>query len=107
MSLEIFVTSKATDDAITIAEYLAEQASFNTSDRFLSATTQAYRQLADFPSMGSQRDYGPEFPGLRMWPVPKFRNYLIFYTATETQLRIERVLHGAQNIEQILNPPDH
>jgi hypothetical protein len=27
--------------------------------------------------MSSLRDYGLEFTGLRMWPVPKFLNYLI------------------------------
>jgi plasmid stabilization system protein ParE len=106
MSLEIYITAKANEDAITIADYLAEKASLNTSDKFLQATTQAYRQLAEFPGMGSLRDYGPEFTGLRMWPVPKFLNYLIFYRATDTTLRIERVLHGAQSIRPMFKPSE-
>ena len=56
--------------------------------------------------MGAPRDYGLEFPGLRMWRVPKFPNHLIFYQATEHQLIIRRVLHGSQNIEQIFRPVD-
>ena len=107
MSLEIYITAKANEDAITIAEYLAEEASLNTSDKFLNATTQAYRQLAEFPGMGSLRHYSSEFTDLRMWPVPKFPNYLIFYHATDTTLRIERVLHGAQNIRQMFHPPEN
>ena len=106
MSLRIQVTDQAATDAINIADYLAGRSSFNTSDRFLNATTQAYRQLADMPGMGAPRDYGQSFSGLRMWHVPKFPLYLIFYRATDTELTILRVLHGAQNVEQIFNPPD-
>ena len=73
MSLEIYVTDAATEDALAVAEYLAGQAGFDTSDKFLGATTQAYRQLAEFPGLGSPRDYGPQLPGLRLWPVPGFR----------------------------------
>ncbi len=104
MSLKIRVTELASYDAITIAEYLAGRSSLNTSDRFLTATTQTYRQLANMPGMGSPRDYGPDFPGLRMWHVPKFPKYLIFYQVTETEVIIRRVLHGAQDIERIFSP---
>ena len=105
MNLQIFVTDEAANDAITIAEYLADQSNLNTSDRFLIATTRAYRQLASMPGIGSPRNYGPEFPGLRLWPVPRFPKYLIFYQATETDLKIIRVLHGSQNIGRIFDPP--
>ena len=106
MSLPINVTPQAAEDAVSIAQHLAERSGYDTSDRFLEATTQAYRQLADMPGVGSPRDYGQKAQGLRLWPVPGFRNYLIFYTATETELRVLRVIHGAQNIEQIFSDPD-
>ena len=106
MSLKINVTDQAASDAIDIADYLAGQSSFNTSDRFLNATTQAYRQLAEMPRMGSPRDYGQNFPGLRMWHVPRFPKYLIFYKATDTEITILRVLHGAQNTGQIFSDPE-
>ena len=103
MSLKTSVSSKAVEDAITIADHLAEQSSLDMSDRFLSATTKAYRQLASMPGIGSLRDYGPEFSTLRMWPVPRFVKYLIFYQATETELIVIRVMHGSQNIERIFS----
>ena len=106
MSLKINVTAEAINDAISAAEFLARRSSLNTSDKFLDATTQVYRLLADMPGMGSLRDYGPAFPGLRMWHVPKFRQYLIFYQATDTELIIRRVLHGGQDIAQIFQEPD-
>ena len=106
MSLKINVTDQATSDAIDIADYLVGQSSFNTSDRFLNATTQAYRQLAEMPGMGSPRDYGQNFSGLRMWHVPKFPTYLIFYRVADMEITILRVLHGAQNIGQIFSDPE-
>ena len=106
MSLTISVTAEATEDAITIAELLAGRSRFNISDRFLNATTQAYRRLAEMPGIGSPRNYGQNFSGLRMWHVPEFPKYLIFYRAIDTELTILRVLHGAQNIEQIFSDPE-
>ena len=106
MSLKINVTAEATSDAISIAEFIAGRFSLNTSDKFLSATTQVYRLPADMPGLGSSRDYGQSFPGLRVWHVPKFPKYLIFYRATETELTILRVLHGAQDIAQIFGEPE-
>jgi toxin ParE1/3/4 len=106
MSLKINVTTEAANDAISIAEFLAGRSSLNTSDKFLSATTQVYRLLADMPGLGSSRDYGQSFSGLRVWHVPNFPKYLIFYRATDTELTILRVLHGAQNITQIFSDPE-
>lgn len=106
MSLKLNVTAQATEDAIRIADFLADRASLNTSDKFLNATTRAYRQLAEMPGMGRLRNYGQNFFDLHMWPVPQFPNHLIFYRADETQVTILRVLHGAQNIEQIFSDPE-
>ena len=103
MSLKINITAEATNDAITVAELLAGRSSLNTSDKFLNATTQVYRLLAEMPGLGSRRDYGQSFSDLRMWHVPKFPKYLIFYRVTDTELTILRVLHGAQNIAQIFS----
>lgn len=106
MSIRIIVTEEAAEDAIAIADYLAERSSMNTSDKFLNATTQAYRNLAAMPGMGAFRDYGPAFPGLRVWPVPKFPKYLILYQASEIELTVVRVFHGSQDIERILRSSD-
>jgi toxin ParE1/3/4 len=54
--------------------------------------------------MGVRREYRrPDLQGMRMWPVLGFRNYLIFYQATEDQLEIIRVLHSARNIATIFD----
>ncbi len=104
-SLIITRSPQARVDALDCAYYIAETASLDASDRFLAAIEAAYKRLAEMPGMGAPRDYGPAFPGLRMWRVPMFPKYLIFYQATEHQLIIRRVLHGSQDIETIFNPP--
>lgn len=101
---KIFRRPQAARDLMEAADYIAERGSLDASDRFLAATESAFRKLAEMPGMGASRDYGPQFPGLRMWPVPKFTKYLIFYTATDELLEIVRVLHGARNIPQTFNP---
>ena len=106
MNRTIKRSPQALADVIERAYYVAGSSSLNASDKFLTAVETAYKQLAEMPGMGSPRDYGPEFPGLRMWHVPKFRQYLIFYQATETELVVRRVLHGAQDIAQIFSNPE-
>lgn len=101
MSLKIVVHDNARFDAIDIAYHIAED-SLEAADRFADAIDAAYGQLSEMPGLGARRDYGnPKLKGLRMWPVPKFQNHLIFYRATEEELFIIRVLHGAQDIETI------
>ena len=106
MSLSILRSPMSRVDVLNHAYRVAEQSGLNASDQFLKAVEGAYQRLADMPGLGAPRDYGPDLPGLRMWAVPKFRSYLIFYQATEHQLIVRRVLHGAQDISAIFNPPD-
>ena len=106
MSLKIVQSAEALRDVINLAGDIAGISSLNASDKFLEATKQAFKQLAEMPGLGVSRDYGnPVFADMRMWHVPRFRKYLIFYRATATELEIIRVLYGAQNIKQIFSPP--
>src|SRR5579862_4087946 len=105
MNLKVYESDEALADIIDIASYLADASSLNTSDSFIEATKRGYQQIAAMPRMGSLRDYGnPAFAGMRMWPVPGFRKYLIFYKATEDEVAILRVLHGARNLDAIFAP---
>jgi toxin ParE1/3/4 len=55
--------------------------------------------LSTMPDMGSTRDYHhPRLSHLRMFPIKKFENFLIFYRSAEEELLIVRVLHGARDI---------
>src|ERR1700704_134830 len=98
MSRKIVVHEEAKFDVIDIAYYIAED-SLPASDRFVEAVDTAFEHLAVLPNVGVVREYNnPKLHGMRMWPVPGFRNHLIFYRADDTELHIIRVMHGAQDI---------
>ena len=104
MRRQILVHEEALFDVIDIAYYIAED-SLEAADRFAEAVDAAYEQLAEFPGMGVARDYSnPKLQGMRMWPVPGFKKYLIFYRANDAELQVLRVLHGARDIENLFKP---
>jgi plasmid stabilization system protein ParE len=60
----------------------------------------AIDKIAFMPNAGAPREVQNKLlPGLRMW---RFRNYLVFYITPEGVVDIVRVLHGAQDIGEIL-----
>lgn len=105
---EVTKQPQASEDLIEIATYLyTVNPLSDASERFLSATERAFTQLAQMPGMGVA--YASPFgvaAGLRRWPVPGFRNYLIFYRPTETGVNIVRVLHGSRDIAAALQEED-
>ncbi len=104
MSRQIIVHEEARFDAIDAAYYIAED-SLAASNRFAEAIDVTYEQLADMPGIGTIREYGnPKLKGMRMCPVQGFPKYLIFYRATDTELRVFRIIHGSQDIESIFKP---
>jgi len=55
------------------------------------------------PELGPVRQFhNPLLQGIRMWPVPDFRNYLIFYWIAADEIQILRVLHAARDLEMAL-----
>ena len=105
MSLRVVRSALARADVLDHASYIAENAGLDAADRFLQAIEHAYAQLAQLPGMGSPRDYGdPALTGMRMWPIPRYRNFLIFYRATGEEIEILRVLYAARDIQEIFAP---
>ena len=73
-------------------------------ERFANAVGETYEQLAAMPGIGRPKQLRYNHcPGLRIWRVDEFPEYLIVYQETETEVLISRVLHSARNIDRILN----
>lgn len=90
-------------DLIELATYIAED-NLDASDRFLTAAEETFKQLAKMPGMGKLTDLSnPNLAGVRQVAVKGFRNYLVFYRPTDLGIEILRVLHGARDIEAILD----
>jgi toxin ParE1/3/4 len=87
-------------DLDRIAAHLDEE-SPNLAIRFLRAADRAFQQLARMPEMGSRWEAG-NVPGLRVWPVPRFSKYLVFYLPLANGIDVVRVLHGAQDLDRLL-----
>ena len=99
MSRSIRKSRQALVDLADIADYLWQGTGEATSDRFLQAAEQAITDLAGMPGMGAPWESPhTKLTGLRAWPVPGFRKWLIFYRDLGHELEILRVLHGARDL---------
>ena len=71
--------------------------------RFYDAAAQVFDQLALMPEMGSPRTFrNPALAGVRLWRIPGFERYLIFYRPIQDGIEVIRVLHAARDINAIL-----
>jgi len=71
--------------------------------RFLVEARGSFLELAQAPNVGARRQSG-KFPTLRMWRVRHFEKYLIFYHPIPEGVRVERVIHAAEDYNRILSP---
>jgi toxin ParE1/3/4 len=86
-----------------IAAYIGED-NADAANRFLAAAERALEQLARMPEMGQSRVFkNPKLRGLRSWRVSGFSNYLIFYFPIADGIEVLRLVHGAQNLQEILS----
>ena len=93
----------AEDDLADITLYLREQDPA-LALRFADALIGAIEKLLEHPEIGAPRSMpSPRLTGLRIWPVPGFERWLIFYIPTETVVHVVRVLHGARDLPTVLN----
>lgn len=105
---EVTKTPRARQDLIELATYLySVDPISDASERLLTAAENAFARLAEMPGLGVAYSsvFGSQ-AGLRRWPVPGFRNHLIFYRPTATGVEIVRVLHGARDIDAALMDED-
>ena len=93
-------------DLIELATYMAED-NMDASDRFLVATEETSKQLAQTPNMGKRCQFShPNLIDVRQQAIKGFRRYLIFYRLIDSEVEILRVIHGARDIEDILDNVD-
>lgn len=88
---------------IELATYIAED-NLDASDRFLAAAEETFKQLAKIPGMGLLIQLSnPNLAGIRQQAIKGFKNYLVFYRLTNSEVEILRVIHGARDILEILD----
>jgi toxin ParE1/3/4 len=98
------IRPKADLDIDEIADYLTAQSSFGMALGFLSEAHRSFALLASQPGMGWQCKMNhPRLKSARMFRVgAPFEDYLIFYQPRGKRIEILRLLHGSQNLDNLL-----
>lgn len=100
---DLRVLPGADADVDEAAIYYADHGGLEVGLRFLRAVQEAYAFIRENPEAGPRGRYrNRRLRELRRWPVPGFESYLVFYRPTEDGVEVARVLHGARDIESIL-----
>jgi toxin ParE1/3/4 len=83
--------------------YFAEEADIELAERYYAAVAQTCAMLVSQPLAGAVYDSGiAGLADLRRFPVRGFDQYLIFYVPRVGGIDVIRVLHGARDIESVL-----
>lgn len=103
MKQRVIRSDESVRDVVEIADYIAQD-NYSAALRFLDAVENTFRFLAANHEAGQTCRFGnPETEGLRVWAVERFRNYLIFYRPTDDGIVVERVRHGARNLDALFS----
>jgi len=101
---EVFVRARARRDILSNAAYIEEHGGEETAQRFLDATQRTFEALAKMPKLGVLCAFrSPALRHLRRWPVKGFENWLIFYLPKRRGVEIIHLIHGARDIESLLD----
>ncbi|MDR3622230.1 MAG: type II toxin-antitoxin system RelE/ParE family toxin [Paludisphaera borealis] len=104
MSLVIHKRPASEQDLDDVFYHYLSQGSIRTARRFLAQTEATFQRLARMPSIGTLVDPDhPTRPTLRYMPVSRFRKYVVFYLPILGGIDVIRVLHGARDLESILD----
>ncbi len=89
-------TSLSRKDLQEIKAYIAQDTP-KAATQYMGILKQKCDMLAQTPTIGVCRE---EYCNLYKFPVEK---YLIFYRITKSGIEVIRILHGARDIQNILN----
>jgi toxin ParE1/3/4 len=93
----------ANRDLVETFRHYARIPGMRVADRFFAQAEATFTRLARMPGMGTP--YQPEQPlhaELRYFPIWRFRDYIVFYQPLPDGIEVDRVPHGARDIDGIL-----
>ena len=104
MKLAVSISGRAEADLTHQYRWFSDNGGVDIADRFLRAFDATVTNLARMPSLERMRGFrATELAGMRSFAIGgNFGAHLIFYRANESILSIERVMHGARDLEQRL-----
>jgi len=102
MRRRVIKSAESRSDVIAAARYIADS-NKSAALRFASAVEESLQRLLQVPQLGEKlASQNSALRDLRVWPVQKFRNFLVFYAEMPDGIRVIRILHGARDWQAIL-----
>lgn len=103
MTFRVVQRARARQDILELVEHIAAD-NPRAAAAFYDAYERTLTGLEQMPDKGRPyRSKEPWLRGVRAISVGRFRRYLSFYRRTGNQVDVLRVLHGARDIDTILN----
>jgi plasmid stabilization system protein ParE len=100
MSAPFQLTPQATEDLDAIWWFIRGD-SGEAADRVEAEIINTCRRLASYPFIGHKRGDITPMPVL-FWTLPKYPNYIIVYRPESKPLQVIAILHGKQDLKEIL-----
>jgi toxin ParE1/3/4 len=98
----IILRPAADEEIDEIAARIARD-NLRAAHKFLDAVYDAFDLLVAWPRIGTRRSAKhPSLKGLRSYPIPRFRDYLIFYLPVEGGIEVAHVTHGSRDLPALL-----
>lgn len=95
------IAPSANRDVDQQIEYFAGE-SVETAIRFLNAVKETIQKIVTTPGIGGRYEVKSKtMPGLRVSIVEGFKNHLIFYRIHKDSIEVVRVVHGAQDLDEV------
>lgn len=98
-----FILSEYVEPELDAIWQLIAIDNIEAADRFLESAYGTFQELARMPGMGRLRHFPQaRLRELRSFRVKGFENYLIFYCPVSDGIEVFHILHGARDLEKIL-----
>lgn len=102
----ILITPAAENDLINIWLYITRD-NQDAADRVYLAAEKTFESILAAPRMGTlYQAKRPRLEGIRLFPVSKFQNYVIYYREHPQGIEIVRVLHARMDKKERLEPEE-
>jgi len=97
-SLPVFFTALAEEDIDQIEDYISAHDPAAAA-RVRAAIVRQSIQLGAAPKKGMalKDPRADQEVGVRLWPVSRYRNYLVLYRVEPELIRVLRILHAARD----------
>ena len=96
--LPVFFIALAEEDLDQIEDYISAHDPAAAA-RVRAAIVQQSLHLGNTPEKGMalKEPRSEQEIGVRLWPVSRYRNYLVLYRIERERIRVLRILHAAQD----------